>query len=165
MSETYLLEMNKVTKRFPGVVALKDVTFKVRQGVIHGLVGENGAGKSTLMKILSGTYPTGSYEGELKLNGKVLDLHSSADALEQGIGIVPQETFVVEQLTVAENIVIGKWIEGTGRLVSMRASISSSMALVASSINKTRGRANNARATINCCSSPTLKCRARSSSP
>ena len=120
MSETYLLEMNKVTKRFPGVVALKDVTFKVRQGVIHGLVGENGAGKSTLMKILSGTYPTGSYEGELMLNGKVLDLHSSADALEQGIGIVPQETFVVEQLTVAENIVIGKWIDGTGRLVSMR---------------------------------------------
>ena len=120
MSETYLLEMNNVTKRFPGVVALKDVTFKVRQGVIHGLVGENGAGKSTLMKILSGTYPTGSYEGEVKLNGKVLDLHSSADALEQGIGIVPQETFVVEQLTVAENIVIGKWIDGTGRLVSMR---------------------------------------------
>lgn len=120
MSETYLLEMNNVTKRFPGVVALKDVTFKVQQGVIHGLVGENGAGKSTLMKILSGTYPTGSYDGELKLNGKLLDLHSSADALEQGIGIVPQETFVVEQLTVAENIVIGKWTDGTGRMVSMR---------------------------------------------
>jgi len=120
MSEIYLLEMNHVTKRFPGVVALKDVTFKVQQGSIHGLVGENGAGKSTLMKILSGTYPTGSYEGELSLNGKLLDLHSSADALEQGIGIVPQETFVVEQLTVAENIVIGKWIDGNGRLVSMR---------------------------------------------
>jgi len=121
MNETYLLEMNNVTKRFPGVVALKNVTFKVRPGEIHGLVGENGAGKSTLMKILSGTYPTGSYEGELKLNGQVLDLHSSADALDQGIGIVPQETFVIEQLTVAENIVIGKWTDGNGRLVSMRS--------------------------------------------
>lgn len=109
MGESYLLEMNHVTKRFPGVVALKDVTLKVKKGTIHGLVGENGAGKSTLMKVLSGTYPTGSYEGELLVDGKALELHSSHDALVKGIGIVPQEISVVDQLTVAENIVIGMW--------------------------------------------------------
>ena len=114
MGESYLLEMKHVTKRFPGVVALKDVTLQVEKGSIHGLVGENGAGKSTLMKILSGTYSVGSYEGELLVNGKALQLHSSHDALNEGIGIVPQEINVVEQLTVAENIVIGKWTQKGG---------------------------------------------------
>ncbi len=118
MNDAYLLEMNHVTKRFPGVVALKDVTFKVKQATIHGLVGENGAGKTTLMKILAGTYPHGTYEGELRLNGQVLELHSSADALNAGIGVVPQEISVIEQLTVAENIVVGRW-NGGGAIVSM----------------------------------------------
>jgi ABC-type sugar transport system ATPase subunit len=119
MGETFLFEMNHVTKRFPGVVALKDVTFKVREKTIHGLVGENGAGKSTLMKILSGTYPHGSYDGELILNGKVLTLNSPADALEKGIGIVPQEINVIDQLSVAENIVVGKWNEGAHLTVNL----------------------------------------------
>lgn len=118
MTDTFLFEMNHVTKRFPGVVALKDVTFKVKTGSIHGLVGENGAGKSTLMKILSGTYPSGAYEGELLLNGVVLQLNSPADALDKGIGIVPQEVNVIEQLSVAENIVVGRWTNGPG-LVNM----------------------------------------------
>ena len=120
MEEAYLFEMKQVTKRFPGVVALKSVTFKVKQGTIHGLVGENGAGKSTLMKVLSGTYPSGSYEGELLLNGNRLDLKSPADALNKGIGIVPQEINVIEQMSVAENIVVGKWTNGRGKLVNMR---------------------------------------------
>ncbi len=120
MGEEYLLEMHHITKRFPGVVALKDVTFNIRKGIIHGLVGENGAGKSTLMKILSGTYPFGSYEGELVLNGQVLQLNSAAAALRQGIGIVPQELSVIDQLTVAENIVVGHWLQENGRLVNMR---------------------------------------------
>ncbi len=119
MVDTYLFEMNHVTKRFPGVVALKDVTFKVKTGSIHGLVGENGAGKSTLMKILSGTYPHGSYEGELILNGQVLQLNSPSDALNKGIGIVPQEINVIEQLSVAENIVVGKWTSSEVSLVNM----------------------------------------------
>ncbi len=119
MDDTFLFEMNHVTKRFPGVVALKNVTLHVRTGSIHGLVGENGAGKSTLMKILSGTYPHGSYEGELLLHGQALQLNSPADALEKGIGIVPQEINVIEQLSVAENIVVGKWTNGGGKLVDM----------------------------------------------
>ncbi len=121
MGETNLLEMKNITKRFPGVVALNNVTFYVKKGSIHGLVGENGAGKSTLMKILSGSYPHGSYEGELSLGGKILELHSTADALNKGIGVVPQEINVVDQLTVAENIVVGKWSNGQGPMVSLRA--------------------------------------------
>jgi ABC-type sugar transport system ATPase subunit len=120
MNQPHLLEMRNITKHFPGVIALNDVTFQVTKGTIHGLIGENGAGKSTLMKILSGTYPHGTYEGELVLNGKELVLKSPSDALEQGIGIVPQEISVVDQLTVAENIVVGKWGDGNHLLVSMR---------------------------------------------
>jgi len=119
MGDTFLFEMNRVTKRFPGVVALKEVTFKVKAGTIHGLVGENGAGKSTLMKILAGTYPHGTYEGEIFLNEKPLQLNSPSDALDKGIGIVTQEINVIEQMTVAENIVVGKWTEGRGKLVNM----------------------------------------------
>jgi ABC-type sugar transport system ATPase subunit len=119
MDEKYLFEMNHVTKRFPGVVALKDVTFKVKPGSIHGLVGENGAGKSTLMKILAGTYPHGTFDGDILLNGNHLQLNSPADALNKGIGIVTQEINVIEQLSVAENIVVGKWTNGGSRLVNM----------------------------------------------
>ena len=120
MANQYMLEMKHITKRFPGVVALNNVTFQVKRGTIHGLVGENGAGKSTLMKILSGTYPHGSYEGDLVLDDTVLKLGSTADALEEGIGIVPQEIVVIEQLTVAENIVVGQWLDGREGVVTPR---------------------------------------------
>jgi ABC-type sugar transport system ATPase subunit len=119
MERTTLLEMDHITKKFPGVLALNDVTFQVRKGDIHGLVGENGAGKSTLMKILSGHYPTGSYEGSIILNGKSLDLRSPNGALLQGIGVVPQEISVIPDLTVAENIVVGRWNGGKGPFVSL----------------------------------------------
>lgn len=68
--ETPILEMRQITKEFPGVRALDNVTFSVKRGEIHCLVGENGAGKSTLMKILSGVYPYGSYSGEILINGQ-----------------------------------------------------------------------------------------------
>lgn len=106
----YILEFRNVTKRFPGVIALKDVSFGIRRGQIHGLCGENGAGKSTLMKILSGVYPHGSYEGTVIYDGHELKLgnRSIRQAIEEGIGIVYQELTLVPTLSVGENIYLGK---------------------------------------------------------
>ena len=79
MEQDVLLEISNVTKEFPGVTALSDVSIKVKRGEIHGLCGENGAGKSTLMKILCGVYPHGSYSGEIVYDGKVLELGDLLD--------------------------------------------------------------------------------------
>ena len=105
-----ILDVQHVTKTFPGVIALSDVTLQVRRGEIHGLCGENGAGKSTLMKILAGVYPWGSYEGSILYNGQELKLGSSSirQATEAGIGIVYQELTLVPSMTVGENIYLGK---------------------------------------------------------
>jgi D-xylose transport system ATP-binding protein len=110
MNEDIILDFQHVTKTFPGVVALSDVSFQVRKGEIHGLCGENGAGKSTLMKILSGVYPFGDYEGDIVYNGQLLKLEGSAihKASEEGIAIVYQELTLVPGMTVGENIFLGK---------------------------------------------------------
>ena len=110
MSDDIILEFNNVTKTFPGVKALSDVSFKVKRGEIHGLCGENGAGKSTLMKILSGVYPFGTYEGRVIYEGKELRLESSSihKAAEAGIAIVYQELTLVPEMTVGENIFLGR---------------------------------------------------------
>lgn len=110
MSDDLILDVRSVTKRFPGVVALDNVTMQVRRGEIHGLCGENGAGKSTLMKILSGVYPHGTYEGSILYNGKELKLEgrSIGQAREEGIAIVYQELTLVPNMTVGENIYLGK---------------------------------------------------------
>src|SRR5690625_3302239 len=87
----FILEMRGITKTFPGVKALQDVNLKVRRGEIHAICGENGAGKSTLMKVLSGVYPHGTYEGDIVLDGKVVDSTFFA-----GLNIVELDNFSIE---------------------------------------------------------------------
>lgn len=110
MDNNVILEFKNVTKRFPGITALSDVSFSIRRGEIHGICGENGAGKSTLMKILSGVYPWGSYEGQVIYDGHELKLTDRAihQATEEGIAIVYQELTLVPSITVGENIYLGK---------------------------------------------------------
>src|SRR5881392_611971 len=86
-----ILEARSLTKKFPGVVALKGVDFDLRAGEVHALCGENGAGKSTLIKLLSGIHPHGSYEGELRIDGRAAMFHSIRDAETAGIAVITQE--------------------------------------------------------------------------
>ena len=103
----YILEMRNITKTFPGVTALDDVSLYVKEGTVHGLIGENGAGKSTLMKILNGVYTANS--GELYLDGSLLQLHGVKDASEKGISTIFQEFNLINSLSVAENIFLGRF--------------------------------------------------------
>ena len=102
-----MLSARGITKRFPGVTALREVSFDLRPGEIHALCGENGAGKSTLIKLLSGLHPHGSYEGELEVGGKPAHFHGIADAQRAGLAVIYQELALVEEMTVAENICLG----------------------------------------------------------
>ncbi len=112
--ENIILEMRNITKTFPGVKALDNVSFKVSEGEIHALVGENGAGKSTLMKVLSGVYPAGTYEGEIHYDGKVRAFGTISDSEELGIIIIHQELALVPLLSIAENIFLGNEIAQKG---------------------------------------------------
>jgi len=102
-----ILEMHGITKAFPGVTALSNVDLLVREGEIHAVVGENGAGKSTLMKVLSGVYPYGTYDGDIIFDGEHARFHSIKDSEHAGIAIIHQELALVPYLTVAENIFLG----------------------------------------------------------
>lgn len=102
-----ILEMKGITKTFPGVKALDDVNLSVREGEIHALIGENGAGKSTLMKVLSGVYPQGSFDGEIRFRGQPQAFRGIADSERLGIIIIHQELALVPLLSITENLFLG----------------------------------------------------------
>jgi D-xylose transport system ATP-binding protein len=102
-----VLKAESIVKKFPGVVALKGVSFDLRAGEIHALCGENGAGKSTLIKVLSGIHPHGSYDGDFLLDGQPAKFRSLADAERAGIAVIYQELALVNDMTVGENIFLG----------------------------------------------------------
>jgi len=108
---TPILEMKNITKEFPGVKALDNVSFQVAEHEIHCLVGENGAGKSTLMKVLSGVYPSGDYSGEILFAGQTQNFKSIADSEKAGIAIIYQELALVPEMSVYENIFLGHEIK------------------------------------------------------
>jgi len=103
-----LLEMCEITKSFPGVRALDGVTFDLHTGELHALVGENGAGKSTLMKVLGGVYPYPEYGGDIYINGKLRRFRGVREAEEAGIAVIYQELSLVPEMSVAENIFLGR---------------------------------------------------------
>ena len=114
MSEV-VLEMKNVTKRFPGVIALKEVSIAVEKGEVMAICGENGAGKSTLMKVLSGSYSHKEYEGEIWINGKREEFSCISDAERCGIEMVYQELNMILVASVAENLYVGNLPGNGGR--------------------------------------------------
>ena len=102
-----LLEMQNITKLFPGVKALDNVNLQVEEGEIHALVGENGAGKSTLMNVLSGIYPYGTYEGKILYNGQECQFTNIKDSEALGIVIIHQELALIPYMTIGENMFLG----------------------------------------------------------
>jgi len=108
-----ILEMRSITKEFPGVKALSNVSLTVRAGEIHAICGENGAGKSTLMKVLSGVYPYGTYSGDIVYQGQVMHFKDIRSSEAAGIAIIHQELALIPELSITENIFLGneptKW--------------------------------------------------------
>ncbi|GGF40033.1 xylose ABC transporter ATP-binding protein [Microbacterium sorbitolivorans] len=115
-----LLRMTRVSKRFGAVTALSDVSIDVVEGEVHALCGENGAGKSTLMKVLSGVYPAGSYDGSIELDGEEVRFRSLSESEDAGVVIIHQELALIPHLSVAENIFLGGEITRRG-LIDWRA--------------------------------------------
>lgn len=131
MNDT-ILEMRNITKTFPGVKALQDVSLAVRRGEIHAICGENGAGKSTLMKVLSGVYPSGSYDGEIAFGGEPVHFNGIRDSEAVGIVIIHQELALVPHLSIAENIFLGNERRGRGGLIDWNRAHADAAALLAS---------------------------------
>ena len=112
--ENYILKMEHVSKLFPGVKALDDVNFVIKRGEIHALVGENGAGKSTLIKIITGIYHPD--EGRIFFDGKEVTIKGVEDARDLGIAVIHQELAMAPNMTVAENIYMGRFPTKMGGL-------------------------------------------------
>ena len=103
-----LLELEEITKDFPGVRALDRVSFDLVKGEVHALCGENGAGKSTLIKVLSGFYPHGTYGGRIRLRGEEARFADIRAAERAGIAVIAQDLALVPEMSVAENLMLGR---------------------------------------------------------
>jgi putative multiple sugar transport system ATP-binding protein len=114
---TNILEMRSITKTFPGVKALSDVTLGVARGEIHAICGENGAGKSTLMKVLSGVYPHGTYEGDIVFEDETVEFRDIRDSEAVGVVIIHQELALSPYLSIAENIFLNNEVKGLFGLI------------------------------------------------
>ncbi|NLG38169.1 MAG: sugar ABC transporter ATP-binding protein, partial [Clostridiales bacterium] len=128
MSDAFILETRNISKRFPGVKALNDVSLKIRRGTVHALVGENGAGKSTLIKVLTGIYV--KYDGEILLNGQKINFETPMQAKAHGISVVHQELKLSEPLSVTENIYLGHLLKTKRGLVDWRRMHNNAQALI-----------------------------------
>lgn len=124
-----ILEMRNITKTFPGVKALDNVNFSVAEGEIHALVGENGAGKSTLMKVLSGVYPHGTYEGEIYFQGNECRFKDISHSEEIGLVIIHQELALIPTMSIVENLFLGNEQSKRG-VINWNASVSKSIELL-----------------------------------
>jgi putative multiple sugar transport system ATP-binding protein len=127
-----ILEMRSITKEFPGVKALDDVSLTVSAGEIHAICGENGAGKSTLMKVLSGVYPFGTYDGDIVYNGEVVRFKDIKQSEAAGIVIIHQELALIPELSITENIFLGNepgnggvinWVDAQRKAVDLLARV------------------------------------------
>jgi len=126
-----ILEMQSITKTFPGVKALQDVTLEVARGEIHAICGENGAGKSTLMKVLSGVYPHGSYDGDIVFENEVVAFRDIRDSEAKGIVIIHQELALSPYLSIAENIFLNNEVKGAFGLIDWNKANSEAAKLLA----------------------------------
>lgn len=131
MASNSILEMKNITKTFPGVKALDDVTLKVTRGEIHAICGENGAGKSTLMKVLSGVYPFGSYSGDIVYENEVKKFSNISDSEADGIVIIHQELALSPYLSIAENIFLGNEIKNFLGLIDWNKTYKEASSLMA----------------------------------
>jgi putative multiple sugar transport system ATP-binding protein len=131
MASNSILEMNNITKTFPGVKALDDVTLKVERGEIHAICGENGAGKSTLMKVLSGVYPFGSYSGDIVYEAETRKFSNISDSESEGIVIIHQELALSPHLSIAENIFLGNEIKNIFGLINWNKTYQEASSLMA----------------------------------
>jgi putative multiple sugar transport system ATP-binding protein len=131
MASNSILEMNSITKTFPGVKALDDVTLKVERGEIHAICGENGAGKSTLMKVLSGVYAYGTYTGDIVYENEVRKFSNISDSEAEGIVIIHQELALSPHLSIAENIFLGNEIKNVFGLINWNKTYQEASSLMA----------------------------------